>query len=857
MAGKVTIRTAGVVGALVLATTQIALAQGAATRLDGVVAELAVQDKEAVARSRYYQEVGKRFLEEMKYQEARAALLRAVSLDPNNKEATSLLDRVNEVLGLRMPGVQTALEKLAGERTVVVQEKLVDLENSLKHAQRTLMKIGEVEKDTSKSIEWRLAEQVRLSSRAIEQAERAREIIKWMPYEVNTSDHKVSADRLLREARQISASKVEALRNAKVRTGQHEIEARRMEDRHMEEQKVARLLDQVQMLFDQERYRDSERLANEVLKVDPMNYRGNELWVSSRDQQHRKREQELRISRKEQKMLLDEMLSEASVPYSDYLVYGPDWDVISQRESVEAQEAGEPEWKRDVRRMLDRKVTFEFVDTPLQEAIRFLETLTRTTLVLDARAFEGGAGATSPITLRVSDMPLHLALRWILRLADLDYVLKDEAVFISTPRNLGGEVDLKIYDVRDLTYTITQFAGPELILTAQQQGAGMGPIGLEESMPEQQFSSGSLADLVMNRVMPGSWAPELGTSIEERSGKLVVMQKPEVHRLIAQLLKTFRESQTLQVMVQSRFLEVRESFLEDIGVDFADLPAGSTAGSTGTPFSGTSLMIDDDHPFIAAANSSTGLLVANDRDSFPSGAYEYWLRSTSYNNRVLPFGTRLGNPLVSPLGSGQGATFQFRFVGNAVAQAILHAVKKEEQGDLLLAPRMTMYNNQRAYIMSVVQRPFIADYDVQGLSYDPVIETMMEGTILDVRPTVSHDRRYVTLTMQPGTADQLTFTTLTIVVGTGALQARYPIMLPQIRLRSTRTTVTVPDGGTILLSGLMTDVKYHSASGVPFFSDLPIVGRLFGSDLKQREKINLIVLVSTNLILFDEEEAKL
>ena len=55
----------------------------------------------------------------------------------------------------------------------------------------------------------------------------------------------------------------------------------------------------------------------------------------------------------------------------------------------------------------------------------------------------------------------------------------------------------------------------------------------------------------------------------------------------------------------------------------------------------------------------------------------------------------------------------------------------------------------------------------------------------------------------------------------------------------------------------MTDLKFEASSGVPFFSDLPVVGRLFGTDLRQREKINLLVLVSANLILFEEEEAKL
>ena len=186
-------------------------------------------------------------------------------------------------------------------------------------------------------------------------------------------------------------------------------------------------------------------------------------------------------------------------------------------------------------------------------------------------------------------------------------------------------------------------------------------------------------------------------------------------------------------------------------------------------------------------------------------------------------------------------------------QAILHAVKQDEHADLLLAPRLTMYNNQRAYILAAKQQAYIADYDISGGVFDPVIQTILEGIVLDVKPTVSHERRYITLELRPGTAQRLDLSRTETIGGIVSL----PIQLPKIELRSVRTTVTLPDGGTLLLSGLMSHHKFDAHSGIPFLSDLPIVGRLFGSDLKQRERQNLIILITANLILFDEEEEKL
>ena len=109
---------------------------------------------------------------------------------------------------------------------------------------------------------------------------------------------------------------------------------------------------------------------------------------------------------------------------------------------VGAAEAGladdeELEWRRGMHKLLARKVSFEFVDTPVNEAMVFLQTLTKTTFIIDPHALKGREGTA--VSLRVSNMRLDLALKWILRLAGLRHTLKDQAVWISTPdRILAG-----------------------------------------------------------------------------------------------------------------------------------------------------------------------------------------------------------------------------------------------------------------------------------------------------------------------------------------------------------------------------------------------------------------------------------
>jgi len=791
------------------------------------------------ARSRYYSEMGRKLYGDLKYEEAIKQLERALEIDPSNAEAARYLRLARNVTGVRLAKVRSTFEILQTSRKVKIQELLLQLRN-LYGRGLELYKSAERPEAAEGGKEALLAASIRDLGDAIEVLDRAGEIIRWMPYDVNLDTQRGQVRDLSAKAKQLRRIRIAALEAVKKAKAIDEAQARKAVERDFEGKKVRKLLDQAEMLYDHQQYEQCEKLAREILRMDPMNGEAIRLHVSSRANKHLKKSANISERRREERITLNERLEEATVPWSHYLVYPPDWEIIKERQTVSEVERDEPSWKKEIRKQMDRRVTFEFVDTPLEEAINFLQTLTKVNMILDPNAFTGGGGADVPITLKVSDMELSLALKWILRLAELDYTLKNEAVFISTPQNLAGEVELKIYDVRDLTEQITQFPGPEIVIGTGGGGAasGFGPVLTGGGGGSVAFGADSLAEMIQTRIRPDSWAAELGTSIEDREGRLVVMQRPEVHRLIEQLLRSLRESQTLQVIVQARFLEVRDEFIEEIGVQFAD--------ETTTP------LIDDAHPM--APSESSGFSHTDTRRPTQrqfGGDYIYTGRTEFIHRRNPAFGSRLN--VSTPIASGQGAVFQFRYINGIQANAILTALTKEENGEELMAPKLTMYNNQRAHLIAASQHAYISDYNTSGGIYEPVVDALLEGTVLDVRPTVSHDRRYVTLELRPGNARLTNLRPVTI----SGLSLNLIVELPVVEFRSVRTTVTLPDGGTILMSGLMLDNKFDAHDGVPFLSDLPIIGRIFGSDLKQRFKRNLLIVVSAQLILFDEEEAKL
>jgi hypothetical protein len=112
---------------------------------------------------------------------------------------------------------------------------------------------------------------------------------------------------------------------------------------------------------------------------------------------------------------------------------------------------------KELRARFEKKVSFEFVDTPLREALDFLSSLGDVTIVLMPAA---EASAETPITLRVDGMPLRHALGWVARLAGLPACVVDEAVAVGVR---DENVYLRVYDVRDFAQP-PDFPGPDIVL---------------------------------------------------------------------------------------------------------------------------------------------------------------------------------------------------------------------------------------------------------------------------------------------------------------------------------------------------------------------------------------------------------
>src|SRR6185436_18824066 len=126
----------------------------------------------------------------------------------------------------------------------------------------------------------------------------------------------------------------------------------------------------------------------------------------------------------------------------------------------------------------------------------------------------------------------------------------------------------------------------------------------------------------------------------------------------------------------------------------------------------------------------------------------------------------------------------------------------------------------------------IQDFDVEVAQFeavaDPQINILTEGVVLDVRPTIHHDRKYLTLEIQPTVAKVVNLRNFSSTLGGNTSPVEF--QLPELQVQSVFTTAVIPDGASILLGGLSNIRNIERRAEVPWLAKLPIVGFLLKNE---------------------------
>ncbi|MFM7248797.1 MAG: hypothetical protein ACKO5R_02765 [Planctomycetaceae bacterium] len=436
-----------------------------------------------------------------------------------------------------------------------------------------------------------------------------------------------------------------------------------------------------------------------------------------------------------------------------------------------------------------------------------------------------------------------------------------------------------------------------------------------------QADFSSLIQLIQETIAPETWAAQGGTGAIQSFAtnlSLVITQTQEVHEQIADLLQQLRRLQDLQVAIEVRFIRLNDNFFERIGVDFdfniqsnvreplnmTALPTGG--GGSQSPFTlgipanpgGTSQLIGLDNlgnPGVARAGNVSNLGNNATLGGQPlQNFYSVPFRQNSFGSAAVPQLPGLVDPISS------AATFGFAILSDIEAYFLIQAAQGNQRSNVMQAPKVTLFNGQTAFINDTVTRPFVTSVNpVVGdfaAAQTPVITILSEGTSVNVQAVVSNDRRFVRLTLVPrftqiGKVQEFQFegtrSTSTksadeksgldggigqagenpfgASLGINAKTANEQtirssgttLQQPEFISTSVTTTVSVPDGGTVLLGGIKRLREGRNEFGVPILSKIPYINRLFKNVGMGRVTDSLMLMVTPRIIIQEEEEDKL
>jgi general secretion pathway protein D len=815
-------------------------------RMDDFQKEMSLAEQERKVLSQSYLKTGRSLSMELRYRAALPYYKRAADLDPNSTEARVEYEKCAWIVGDRQRGeYKDAVREIANERLARMKQAKIEMER--------LFSEGEI-----------LVEKQRYDD-AVQRFERVLEAIRWFPYEIDPGQaYLKKTQEAISRARALQSAQEARRREALQEAAKQQSEFEKTERVKYVEATLKQLLKEAQDAYNNSRFDKCIKFCDEILEKRPDDVKAHKLRDDAEGESARDFEIKVYKDKVEHYRRQLEWINSSKVPYQEIFMF-PDadaWADIARREVLQYQQfnvAALNEDTAEIQRRLDsQKINLNFDDTPFADAIDTLHELTSINFVIHTAAKDLIDNEQLKVKLKVKDITVRNALNLIMaaKEGELIYVVKNGVILITTKAGEKKQLFLEFYDVSDIINQIPDFPAPELGLPGNKSGGGgqAGMAGATLTFTDDKkanqgvgVDADKLRDLVDSKI---GEAADDGGSVDISGGVLIVRKSADAHKKIQRLLEALRRTVGIMVTVESRFVDVQDNYLEEIGVDLINQPdqpqypppgyPPDTFGSINRPLSTTS--------------GPTDVQVGY---NFTSRSGDFNQRAAFLNSLSTPLGTAAGNPF--NITNTGGISLQWNYLHNFQMQAILSAVKKKQKARQINAPRVQAFNGQRAHLLSIVQRAYIQGVEVNQTGVipvlNPVVGILNTGSILDVRPTVSYDKKYVTLEVRPTLAvEGATRHPPPITLANG--NTSIPIELPVIIIQKIRSTVTVPDGGTVLIGGLKNFEEQYMEEGVPFLVDMPVIKNLFRRQGFDDLKRSLVVLLKCQITVIRDEEVQ-
>ncbi|MDB5669382.1 MAG: gspD [Alphaproteobacteria bacterium] len=314
----------------------------------------------------------------------------------------------------------------------------------------------------------------------------------------------------------------------------------------------------------------------------------------------------------------------------------------------------------------------------------------------------------------------------------------------------------------------------------------------------------------------------------EGANAIVIAAPADIQRSLGEVIRQL-DTRRRQVLVEAIIVEISDTAAKQLGIQLLSAPIKGT----GSPFLVTNY--SNANPNLATIAGA----IAADRLRTSTTTVNGQVVTTNQSSTIADtLQQAAAQSLLATSGGIGGIAFR---AGDAIFGAIINAAKSDSKSNILSTPSIMTLDNQQASILVGQEIP-ITTGEALSQNFDNQFRTVQRenvGITLEVKPQINAgDTIKLDLRQE-----------VSSIAGPVSTNGSDLIL----NKREIRTTISVDDGDIVGIGGLLDDNERKTIQAIPFLSDIPVLGALFRSKSRSREKTNLMVFIRPTILRTAED----
>ncbi|MBN2163008.1 MAG: hypothetical protein JXR25_00870 [Pontiellaceae bacterium] len=493
-----------------------------------------------------------------------------------------------------------------------------------------------------------------------------------------------------------------------------------------------------------------------------------------------------------------------------------------------------------------------------------------------------GTDEGNNITISIRDLSLFDSLQVITEMASLKFTVEANMILIM-PVNYVRSVELATE-----TFTVVPEVGEELASMAGGGDSGDTMDDLFGGGDSSSMSSDSGPTDVSSYFSIVSWPKNSKAVYYPNFRKLIVQNTKENLAAVKEIVKDLEETaiarRSSQVQIEAKFVEFAEGNLAELGFDWTVNGSGNVAGfklagasdfetyvpgygyvgsvkTTYLKTDGTSATYTQDSGnILASMNSGTSYLYSS-----PTSGARLVEKGQSLFGGVARTADSAFDDVTAGILASMGGNPASMLFSDGTLDLQINAMEQNGTADILSCPKVTTQSGYEAVIRVTEIHRYPQDWDVEtGQRTAPVVkpqdwEDFDLGVVLRVTPEVDTENNTIKLELNPEIRTFKGFDGYHVADNAYDAGTTYNeevrgdgtelfAEMPFFETRSVQTRVTVADGSTVMMGGLVDETTETFRDQVPILGDIPYIGRLFRTEGSRSSKKNLVIFVKATQV---------